>query len=818
MSRNYIIILLLTIALTLSSLPSLHANEESGEEAKITLYGQEDIPESENAGLSFHGTDPEEIVALRSHRASSSEIERLKALFGVWQEGVDYNPTFNGLGTGLAPPTEDEWNAMVGRFSFVDEIAPISGSRDNPESLDLSSEKYFPPIGSQGGEGSCTCWAVGYFFKTYVEAREHDWDLSGASWVGGHTGYPSPSSYQEKIMSPDFLYHQINNGGDLGSWVDDGLNLVCQVGVSSWTKMPYSVPDHTSWPSEAAWREAALYRGNDTGFNGTWVQDDDGVLRLKNWLNTHTPAVIGVDAGQYNTLGQRNDTWTLDTYANPTVNHANTVVGYDDNRWYTEGGQATKGAFKIVNSWGPTWDGDGAYWISYESFKRDIEAAYFIGDRVDYNPETVAVFEMTHAKRGECDIWFGVGDKADANGTKHYNVEHWNGGDHAFPNNKMVIDITELNNYVGQMNGSNLFINVTDGGTATVGTIDSFYVEHYNDYINDSLLICAESSDPVVNTVQNTPVYASVILVDDISPIADSGPDQTVEKGSTVTFDGSGSYDLSRIRNYTWNFSFKGNPHTLYGVSPTHTFNSYGSCQVTLNATDPSGNWDIDIMNVTLADITPPSADAGPDMTVDQGDTVAFDGAGSSDNVGIVNYTWNFTYDAQEQYMYEISPSFTFHKPGQYVVTLSAKDAEGNVGQDTAKATVNDTTPPIAESGPDRTVDQDEQITFDGSGSSDNMGVDNYTWIFDDGGQIMLYGVSPQHAFNAAGTYEVTLNVSDAAGFWETDIMNVTVNDTEAPVANAGPDQTVDQGEAVTFDGSGSSENVNVDNYTWNFT
>src|SRR3989442_2534320 len=40
-------------------------------------------------------------------------------------------------------------------------------------------------------------------------------------------------------------------------------------------------------------------------------------------------------------------------------------------------------------------------------------------------------------------------------------------------------------------------------------------------------------------------------------------------------------------------------------------------------------------------DGTPPIANAGPDQTVNEDTPVAFDGSGSTDNVGIVNYTWS---------------------------------------------------------------------------------------------------------------------------------------------------------------------------------
>lgn len=41
-----------------------------------------------------------------------------------------------------------------------------------------------------------------------------------------------------------------------------------------------------------------------------------------------------------------------------------------------------------------------------------------------------------------------------------------------------------------------------------------------------------------------------------------------------------------------------------------------------------------------------------------------------------------------------------------------------------------DTTPPLANAGPDQTVDEDTPVTFDGSGSTDDVGIVNYTWTF----------------------------------------------------------------------------------------
>ena len=299
-------------------------------------------------------------------------------------------------------------------------------------------------------------------------------------------------------------------------------------------------------------------------------------------------------------------------------------------------------------------------------------------------------------------------------------------------------------------------------------------------------------------------------------PIADAGPDQTVDVGALVTFNGSGSTAGAGIINYTWTFNDGTGNIELYGAAPSHAFNVPGVYTVTLNITDARGDWAIDGMNVTVKDVTPPAADAGPDLVEDQGTLVTFDGRASMDNVGIVNYSWEF-FDGGPVTLYGVRPAYRFDHPGIFVVTLTVTDAAGNVGTDTMTVTVKDITVPVADAGPDRTVEAGSPITLDGSRSSDNVGVVNYSWDLIDGAPVTIYGVRPAYRFNHPGIFVVTLIATDAAGNWGTDTMTVTVNDTTAPVAEAGPERTVDGGTVVTFDGSASSDNVGIVDYTWTF-
>jgi hypothetical protein len=229
-------------------------------------------------------------------------------------------------------------------------------------------------------------------------------------------------------------------------------------------------------------------------------------------------------------------------------------------------------------------------------------------------------------------------------------------------------------------------------------------------------------------------------------------------------------------------------------------------------------------------------ADAGPDQTVREGDTVILDGSNSSPRNSIVVYSWQQTggsptvvlEDADTAKASFTAPnvgpegtSLTFQLTVIYFFNLS-------IVSDTDSTIVNVrfvNLPPTADAGPDQNVDEQATVTLDGSNSSDpDDGIAAYQWKQVAGPSVSLSDPEAvQPTFLAPNvepdgvSFTFELTVTDVGGLQssDTNIVNVIwLND--PPTANAGVDQTVLEKNTVTLDGSNSSDfDDGIASYQW---
>src|SRR5262249_47334725 len=116
--------------------------------------------------------------------------------------------------------------------------------------------------------------------------------------------------------------------------------------------------------------------------------------------------------------------------------------------------------------------------------------------------------------------------------------------------------------------------------------------------------------------------------------------------------------------------------------------------------------------------------------------------------------------------------------------------------------------PPAANAGSDQTANEGTSVSLAGAGSDVFAGDTlTYQWqlVSSTNGQSLPTGNAANYTFTPSdnGTYTFRLTVTDDDGGSSTDDVVVTVNNV-APTANAGPDQTANEGSLTTLVGTGS--------------
>ncbi len=271
---------------------------------------------------------------------------------------------------------------------------------------------------------------------------------------------------------------------------------------------------------------------------------------------------------------------------------------------------------------------------------------------------------------------------------------------------------------------------------------------------------------------------------DVVVPVAVAGPDQETSQDGEVMLDGSASSDNLWIVSWNWSFVHDDSDQELTGEAVDFEFLIVGNYEVTLTVTDAGGNTDTDTLWVRVSDTTPPVADAGADQMVAQGVSVLFDGSGSSDNGDVVNWTWSFSEYGENITLYGTMGNHVFTEMGGHEITLRIRDAVGLESTDVFQVNITDGTLPVAEAGSDVAVMEGETVTLDGRASTDNVGIVNWSWSFQDGGNMILYGSTVTHSFRTPGEYSIQMEVRDAAGYKDTDTVTITVE--AASVAETG--------------------------------
>ena len=307
------------------------------------------------------------------------------------------------------------------------------------------------------------------------------------------------------------------------------------------------------------------------------------------------------------------------------------------------------------------------------------------------------------------------------------------------------------------------------------------------------------------------------ITVNNINPTANAGGPYSGVEGETILLNASGSADSGNdIASYLWDFDNDGQYDDADGIVVDFSFVSSGSYTVGLKVTDDDGAASTDSVIITVNNIEP-VANAGGPYVGGEGTSVILDASGSSDpGNDIVLYEWDFDNDGQYDDATGVTVDFSSTEDGSYTVGLRVTDDDGASSVDSVTVTVNNVAP-TADAGGPYVVDENKEITLDASGSTDpGDDIVSYEWDLDGDGQYDdATGVAVDFSRAASGNYTVRLKVTDDDGGVGIDSVTVTVNDV-IPTADTGGPYTMDEGDTVTLDASGSTDpGYAIVSYEW---
>lgn len=309
-------------------------------------------------------------------------------------------------------------------------------------------------------------------------------------------------------------------------------------------------------------------------------------------------------------------------------------------------------------------------------------------------------------------------------------------------------------------------------------------------------------------------------------PTANAGPDQTVSENVQVKLVGTGTHPKDNNLHYSWKQS-SGNNVVIYertsssvyffspkigGTSETLTFE--------LTVTDSHGNSAKDDVAVTVTTTNlPPRANAGPDRKVIGSTNVDVTGSGFDPENGPLTYSWkqiagdSVTFDATK-------PSFSFKAPAlapgeskRLVFQLTVTDDVNQSNTDQLiLLVIPENSAPVVNAGADMTADENTMVTLVCTGHDPDEGdVITFKWsttstaVITNANSASTTVMLPSTVKNESITMICTgtdgrLSSSD-------NMMINVVNTLNLPiVADAGPDQIVNENIKVSLDGSMSND------------
>jgi hypothetical protein len=335
------------------------------------------------------------------------------------------------------------------------------------------------------------------------------------------------------------------------------------------------------------------------------------------------------------------------------------------------------------------------------------------------------------------------------------------------------------------MSGDNLACRLSGTSMAAphvTGVVALYLEDHPNATISEvEQALRSRGTWNVLETGAGDPNYIGpasdnvVLYSDTLSLGPDLPPDGTFTvtcPGRTCSFNATGSTDDFGITSFLWRY---GDSFSDSGPIVQHVFPAFFSGRVTLTVTDGLNHADHFSKVVTVNDDAPPVASFTYSCT---GRTCTFNASSSSDDRGIVSWTWSFGdgFSGSGQVV-----THTYSGSGtSFPVELTVSDTVGQTAKKSRTVPVAVDNPPIPKFSFTCSF---LSCSFNAGSSTDDFGITSYTWNFGDGGAAT--GVTTSHTYAATSPYTVMLTVTDTLGQQSSTSKKVSVTD-EIPGAAEG--------------------------------
>lgn len=264
--------------------------------------------------------------------------------------------------------------------------------------------------------------------------------------------------------------------------------------------------------------------------------------------------------------------------------------------------------------------------------------------------------------------------------------------------------------------------------------------------------------------------HATIIAANANPNVAITGAPDSLIQGESVTLGSSASDPDGDPLGYAWSIT-RGDTVILTGAGDSLHFAPAvpGAYLVTLTVTDPHGGSATATRAITVVGVAPTVTITGAPGSVNQGESIHLGSEVVNPAGGALAHAWTVTRDGVVVHTGDGEAlDFTPLAPGNYVVTLTVTDIDGDAGTASHAFGVANVAPDVVIAPlPDAPVMSGDVVTLAATATDPNPNAAlSYTWTITRNGVFM--GQAHQAALQFiplfSGLYEATLVVSDGEG------------------------------------------------------